>query len=50
MLNEKTKQAAMALKGRVKTKVTAAAQLTNRYLLIVIAAIWGFIFTFTPKC
>ena len=49
MLNEKTKQAAMALKGRVKTKVTAAAQLTNRYLLIVIAAILGLYIYFYPE-
>ena len=41
MLNEKTKQAASALKGRVKTKVAAAAQLTNKYLLIVIAVVLG---------
>ena len=41
MLTEKTKQAAVALRGRVKTKVAAAAQLTNKYLLVVIAVILG---------
>jgi small-conductance mechanosensitive channel len=41
MLKEKTKQAAAALRGRVKTKMAAAAQLTNKYLLVVIAAILG---------
>ena len=49
MPTEKTKQAVAAMRGRVRAKVAAAAQVTNKYLLIVIAAILA-LYIYIPKC
>jgi len=39
MVNQKLKQTAVALRGKAKAKMEKAVKLTNKYLLIVIAAI-----------
>ena len=49
MFTEKTKQVGVAVRGRVKTKVARIAQLTNKYLLIVIAAILALYIYFYPE-
>ena len=49
MPTEKTKQAVAAMRGRVRAKVAAAAQVTNKYLLIVIAAILALYIYFYPE-
>jgi len=49
MLIEKTKQVRTALNGRVKAKMAKAAQLTNKYLLFLIAGILILYIYFYPE-